>query len=180
MDSTLLTGGCIKKLRIERGLSQTELARLASVSQAHVAKIESGKVDPRLSTVNKILLVLSKKESISKRCRDIMSRVMSAGMETPVNKIIAIMRSSGFSQMPVLEKGRQVGSISEETLLHNMGRKLEKLRARDIMDRPFPIIDCNDTVEMVPPLLDTHSAILVSEKGKIVGIITKSDLLGMK
>lgn len=180
MDSTLVNGGYIKKLRMERGLSQTELARLADISQAHVAKIESGKVDPRLSTVNKILLVLSKKESIAKRCRDIMSRVMSAGMETPIKKIIAIMKSSGFSQMPVVEKGRQVGSISEETLLRNIDRKLGKLRAKDIIDKPFPIVDSSDTVVVIPPLLDTHPAVLVSEKGKIVGIITKSDLLGMK
>jgi predicted transcriptional regulator len=180
MDSTLITGGYIKKLRMERSLSQTELAKLAGVSQAHVAKIESGKVDPRLSTVNKILLVLSKKESAAKRCRDVMSRVMSAGMETPVKKIIAIMKSSGFSQIPILEKGRQIGSISEETLLHNIDRKLDKLRAKDIMDKPFPIVDSNDTIEVIPPLLNAHSAVLVAERGKITGIITKSDLLGMK
>jgi len=180
MDLTLLTGGYIKKLRTERGMSQTELARIAGVSQAHVAKIENGKVDPRLSTVNKILLVLSKKEKIAKTCREIMSRVVSVRPDTQVKKVVAIMRSSGFSQVPVMEKGRQFGSISEETLLHNMDRRLNRLRAKDIMDKPFPVLDSGDTIDSIPPLLDTHPAVLISERGKIVGIITKSDLLGIK
>jgi predicted transcriptional regulator len=180
MDLQLVNGEYLKKLRLERGLSQTEVARFADISQAHVAKIESGKVDPRLSTVNKMLLVLSKRERISRTCGEIMSRVIFVKPDTPVKKVIDVMRSSGYSQMPVMQKGLQLGSISEETLLHNMDRKLGRLRARDIMDRPFPIVDSRDAVDSMPPLLDTHPAILVSEKGKIVGIITKSDLLSAR
>lgn len=180
MEFTLVTGEFIKKLRLERGLSQTELAKFADISQAHVAKIENGKVDPRLSTVNKILLVLSEKEKIAKRCADIMSRVIAVRPETPVKKVIAIMKSSGFSQMPVIEGGRQIGGISEETLLHNMDRKLEKLQAKDIAEEGFPMVDANDRTDVILPLLESHPAVLVSDRGKIVGIITKSDLLGMK
>ncbi len=180
MEFQAISGEYLKKLRLERGLSQTEVARFADISQAHVAKIESGKVDPRLSTVNKILLVLSKKERLARTCGEIMSRVIFVRPDTPVRKVISIMKSSGFSQLPVIEKGAHLGSVSEETLLHHMDRKLERLCARDIMDRPFPIVDSGDSVEVIPPLLDTHPAVLVSEKGKIAGIITKSDLLGMK
>ncbi|MCK4335911.1 MAG: CBS domain-containing protein [Candidatus Aenigmarchaeota archaeon] len=172
----IVTGDYIKKLRTERGLSQTELAKLAGISQAHIAKIENEKVDPRLSTVNKILLILSKREKIV-RCSEVMSRVMSVRPETPVKKIIAVMKSSGFSQLPVLEGERQVGVISEATLLHNMDKNLDHMEAKDILDKPFPVVDSSDTIEILPPLLDIHSAVLVSEKGRIRGIITKSDLL---
>jgi predicted transcriptional regulator len=174
-----VTGDHIKKLRVERGLSQTELARLADISQAHIAKIENEKVDPRLSTVNKILLILSKREKIVK-CSEVMSRVMSVRPETPVKKIITIMRSSGFSQLPVIERGRQVGTISEATLLHNMDRNLEHMEAKDILDKPFPVVDTDETIDILPTLLDIHPAVLVSEKGRIRGIITKSDLLSTK
>lgn len=172
----ILTGEYIRRLRNERGLSQTELAKLANISQAHIAKIENEKVDPRLSTVNKILIILSKKEKIVK-CSEVMSRVMSIKPETPVKKIVTIMKSSGFSQLPVIERGRQVGVISEATLLRNMDKNFEHLEARDILDRPFPVVDSEETIEILPPLLDIHPAVLVSEKGKIKGIITKSDLL---
>jgi len=175
----IVTGDYIRKLRMERDLSQTELAKLAGISQAHIAKIENEKVDPRLSTVNRILLILSKRERIV-RCSEVMSSVISVKPETPVKKIIAIMKSSGFSQLPVLERGRQVGIISEATLLHNMDKNLDRLEANDILDKPFPIVDSEDTIDILPPLLDIHPAVLVSEKGRIRGIITKSDLLGMK
>jgi len=180
MELQLITGEHLKKLRMERGLSQTEVARFADISQAHVAKIESGKVDPRLSTVNKILLVLSKKERISKTCGDIMSRVIFVRPDTPVKKVITIMRSSGFSQLPVIQNGRHLGSISEETLLRNVDRKLERLHVKDIMDKPFPIVDAKDSVDVIPALLEVRPAVIVAERGKMVGIITKSDLLGMK
>jgi len=52
----------IKRLRQKVGLSQTALAKKAGVSQAHIAKIESGKVDPRFSTVEKILQCLKEEE----------------------------------------------------------------------------------------------------------------------
>jgi predicted transcriptional regulator len=175
-----ITGEYIKKLRTERGLSQTELANLAGISQAHIAKIESGKVDPRLSTVNKILLVLSEKEKASKRCGDIMSRVMSVRPDIPARKVAVLMKSSGFSQVPVMHAGVQLGSISEETLLRNMDRNLERLQAKDIMDNPFPVVDVGETIEILPSLLDAHPAVLVSEKGRVRGIITKSDLLAIK
>lgn len=176
----LITGDYIRKLRKERGISQTELARLANISQAHIAKIENEKVDPRLSTVNKILIVLSKKEKHI-TCGDIMTKnIMTIKPNTPVRKIIVMMKSSGFSQIPVFEKGKQIGSVLETTLLHNMERNLERLEAQHIMERPFPFVDIDDPVDMLPPLLDIHPAVLVSQKGKVRGIITKSDILGMK
>jgi len=176
----MITGDYIRKLRIERGLSQTELARLTGISQAHVAKIERGRVDPRLSTVNRILFVLSKKEK-EIRCRDIMTKdIISVNPNTPVKKITVIMKSSGISQIPVFDGSKQLGSIRETTLLHNMERNLDLLKAEDILDKPFPVVDSDDLIEILPPLLDIHPAVLVSERGRIRGIITKSDLLGVK
>jgi len=48
----------IAKLRLERGLSQAELARQARTSQSYIARLEQGKVDPQISTVQKIAAVL--------------------------------------------------------------------------------------------------------------------------
>jgi len=180
MDFAPVKGEYIKKMRLEMGMSQVELARLADVSQAHVAKIESGKVDPRLSTVNKILLILSQGEKKKKCCGELMSRVIAVRPDTSVKKVIALMKASGFSQVPVIENGRQLGGISEETLLHNMDKKLDKLQARDIVDKPFPIVDISEATDMLPPLLEAHPAVLVAERGRITGIVTKSDLLGLR
>jgi len=179
----IVTGRQMRRLREEAGLSQSELAKLAKVSQAHVAKIENEKVDPRLSTVNRILFVLSRKESRppGARCADIMRRnVISASPDDPVPKAIKTMRSMGISQMPVLSRGIQIGSIGETAIMKNFSRGLKNLKVRDIIDRPFPMVDAEDEVGILPGLLESHAAVLVQEKGKIKGIITKSDLLAVK
>ncbi|MHA1315870.1 MAG: helix-turn-helix domain-containing protein [Candidatus Helarchaeota archaeon] len=49
------TGEDLKKLRKESKLTQTELARLAGVSQSLIARIEKNDVDPKCSTMRKIL-----------------------------------------------------------------------------------------------------------------------------
>jgi predicted transcriptional regulator len=82
--------------------------------------------------------------------------------------------------MPVLHGGIQVGSIGETTIMRNFDRNIKRLRVIDVIDRPFPVVDMQDTIDILPQLLDARGAVLVSEKGKIRGIITKSDLLAVK
>jgi transcriptional regulator with XRE-family HTH domain len=41
----------LKEARVRKGLSQRELARLAGIQQSHISKIETGEVDPRISTL---------------------------------------------------------------------------------------------------------------------------------
>lgn len=175
----IVTGEYIKRLREELGISQTELAKLAKVSQAHIAKIESEKVDPRLSTVNRILFVLSGMER-SKKCSEVMSRnIMSVKPGDPVRKAVDVMRNMSISQLPVLSGKNQIGSLREATIVRNLDRRLETLKVRDVMDKPFPVVDSQDVVDILLPLLDFHPAVLVSERGKLAGIITKSDLLSL-
>jgi predicted transcriptional regulator len=176
----IISGKYLKQLREEAGLSQSELAKLAKVSQAHVAKIENEKVDPRLSTVNRILFMLSKKES-ARKCSEIMHmNVVSVAPDDSVQKAIGIMHRMGISQLPVLQHGVQVGSIGETTIMRNFDRNIKRLKVKDVVDRPFPMVDMSDTAEILPMLLELHGAVLVSEKGRIRGIITKSDLLSIK
>jgi predicted transcriptional regulator len=178
----IVTGKYMRQLREEAGLSQAELARLAKVSQAHVAKIEGEKVDPRLSTVNRILFILRTRKGTGKmKCSEIMHRqVVSVSPDDPVSKAIKTMHRMGISQMPVLHGGSQVGSIGETAIMRNFDRNIKRLRVRDVIDRPFPVVDTQDTIDILPQLLDAHGAVLVSEKGKIKGIIPKSDLLAVK
>ena len=50
----------IEELRIKAGLTQTELAKSAGVSQPMIARLEKGDQDrvPTLATINKVLAVL--------------------------------------------------------------------------------------------------------------------------
>lgn len=48
----------LRKLRLSKGLSQSELAILIGTSQPHLNKIENGRTDPKLSTIVKLATVL--------------------------------------------------------------------------------------------------------------------------
>jgi DNA-binding XRE family transcriptional regulator len=48
----------LAQLRLQRGWSQAELARRAETSQSYIGRLETGNVDPQLSTVRKIAQAL--------------------------------------------------------------------------------------------------------------------------
>jgi predicted transcriptional regulator len=173
----MITGKYLKSLREKAGLSQTELASLANISQAHIAKIETERVNPRLSTVNTLLSVLQKKEKVV-TCGDVMSKkVIPVRPGDTVKKAIGIMRNFDISQLPVMERDSVMGSVTESTIINNMGKNPAYVKVRDIMDAPFPIVSEEDSTDILPDLLGLRQAVLVSRKGKITGIITKFNLL---
>ena len=172
----LITGSMLRKLRIEAKLTQKRLAELVGVSQAHIAKIEQGKVDPRLSTVNKILQVLT--EGKEKKCRDLMTRgVLFARPEDSVLKVSEIMVRHAISQMPVMDGHKVVGTITEESIIRKLGSNIANEKVKNVMDPPLPIVSEETSIDAIRPLLERRQGVLVARGKKIIGIITRSDLL---
>lgn len=172
----IITGSMLRKLRIEAKLTQKKLAELVGVSQAHIAKIEQGKVDPRMSTVNKILRVLTEGKEI--KCRDLMTRgVLFARPEDNVLKISEIMVRHAISQMPVIDGRKVVGTITEESIIRKLGSNIANEKVKNIMDPPLPIVSEETNISVVRPLLERRQGVLVARGKKVIGIITRSDLL---
>jgi len=172
----VVTGSTLKRLRAEAGLTQRQLADLVGVSQAHIAKIESERVDPRLSTVNKILHVLTEGEG--KKCGDVMTRrVISARPSDTVLKVSRVMMKNAISQLPVMEGEKVLGTVTEEGIVRNLSSTIADERVEKIMQPPMPIVPEDTSISMIRPLLEDHYGVLVVRKGDVVGIITRSDLL---
>jgi transcriptional regulator with XRE-family HTH domain len=55
---TVKIGKSVRRLRIERFMSQAELSKAAGVSPAHLGRIERNEHDPHLSTIRKIAKAL--------------------------------------------------------------------------------------------------------------------------
>jgi len=171
-----VTGNILKKLRTEAGLTQKKLAELAGVSQAHIAKIERGKVDPRLSTVNKVMSVLSEKKQT--KCKDIMTKgVLSAKPNDTILRISEAMMRHAVSQMPVLSGNKVVGTITEEIIIRNLRSNLAQEKAKNVMGPSLPTVQDEAGIDSLRRILVKHPGVLVARGREIVGIVTRSDLL---
>ena len=172
----IVTESTIKRLRNRAELTQRELAELAGVSQAHISKIERGSVDPRLSTVNKILQVLTSGKG--KKCKDIMSKkVITARPDDRVIKVSDLMMQHAISQVPVMDGDKCVGAITEESIIRNLSSTIAEERVREIMQSPLPSVPEDTDISLIKPLLEHHPGLLAIRRGEIVGILTRSDLL---
>ena len=176
----------IAKKRRMLGLKQAELARLSGVSQSLVAKLESGRIDSSYTKVKTIFDVVEQLETSTKIQEEkvVPNKVISIQKDEPISNVVRLMKEYGYSQIPVFDGKQSVGSISEKTILRQIlaGKDLAQistLPAEEIMEEAFPQIDEDAPLSLISNLLQTYSAVLVSRKGNIVGIVTKADLLRM-
>ena len=168
----------IKKIRKSLGLTQTDLSKLANVSQSLIAKIESGKIDPTFTKTKKIFETLNdleKKEEI--KAEEVMNKkIVSIMPSDNINDSVNKMKKFGISQMPVIDDQKVVGLVSESTLLDALINKKGK-KISDIMEESPPIVSKTASVQVISNLLKHYPMVLVSESGKLIGLITKADLL---
>ncbi|MBI4451806.1 CBS domain-containing protein [Candidatus Woesearchaeota archaeon] len=169
----------IKKVRKKIGLTQTQLANRAGVSQSLIAKIESGRIDPTYTKTQKIFAALSEleKKEETKANQIMTARLISVSPSDSIREAIAKMKKFQISQLPVIDNHKLVGLVSESTILEAMlnskGNHVE-----DVMQESPPIVSKTTSVQVVSSLLKHFPMVIVSEGGKLVGLITKSDLLG--
>ncbi len=168
----------IKQVRKKYGLTQSDLAKRSGVSQSLIAKIEAGRIDPTYSNAQKIfgaLNDLGKKHEVY--AGQIMTpKLISIKPSDDIKEAIKKMKNNNISQMPVIEEHKSIGLISEaivlESMLNDKGKKVQ-----DIMGDAPPIVSKNTPAATVSQLLTVMPMVIVSEEGKLVGVITKSDLL---
>lgn len=114
--------------------------------------------------------------------------VIAVACDDTVEHVIEVLRFHEISQVPVVRSRQDdgieiqsiVGSIQERTLLDHLFRNPEIVGAQisSIMDAPFNLVDANEEIERVFPLFGGGApAVLVQREGKLVGVVTRSDLL---
>lgn len=166
------------------GLTQTQMAELAGVSQSYIAKLEAKKIEPSYTRVVAIFDALQRLEQkMEARASEIMtSEVVGVQNSDPVQRAAALMREFGYSQLPVFDEGRPVGSVSERNIVDRMvhsrdGESVIDMQVSEIMDEAFPQVGEEAPVSILTSLLRIYPAVLVYRRGEIAGILTKADLL---
>lgn len=130
--------------------------------------------------------------------------VVTVQPDTPVREIAALLSKHGFSGVPVAqEDGRLLGIVSESDLIRHeaidaepkgkwwleglsdpdaIARTYAKAHGRtasDVMTRHVATIADDATIENVAEVLGSHDIkrVPVMHEGRLVGIITRSDLV---
>jgi cystathionine beta-synthase len=123
-------------------------------------------------------------------------KVVAVGSDETVGDAIELLRAHDISQLPVVRDGTAtvsddgsparievhsvVGSLQERSLLDHLFRNPDVLSAQvsTIMDGPFPLVDGNEEIERVVPMLAAGSpAVLVQREGALIGVVSRADVL---
>jgi len=97
-----------------------------------------------------------------------------------VRQALNLMSTFGVSQVPVIENGVCVGSLIEATLMTTALEQPTMLdrAVRDVMEPAFPVVDGTLTLDRLAPMLSRETpAALIADHGKLVGIVSRYDVL---
>ncbi|MFC6825467.1 CBS domain-containing protein [Halopelagius fulvigenes] len=167
----------LRERRKTLDLTQSSLAEMAGVSQPLIARIEGGDVDPRLSTLRRIVNALDEAEGSVVRARDLMNEsVVSISPDDSVRHARDRMLDEGFSQLPVIRDGSPVGIISNSDIRHVQEENVGELPVAEVMRESYTTVEPTATLEEIDAYLDHNAAILVVEGGRTVGIVTEADV----
>jgi len=174
----------IRRRRRALGLPLGEVARAVNRSDATLSRIERGQIRPSYELVQRILTYLEEKERAlvtHLTATDVMTRqVRTVDAATSLVDAARLMEHHAISQIPVTENGRVTGSLSEAGVLRTLAQSSSRRsppRVRDVQENMYPQVDLDFPTDLLADLLARVPAVLVTHRGNLSGIITRSDLI---
>mgnify|MGYP006226656197 FL=1 len=173
------TGSHIRRWRKSLGITQTKLSAMSGVAQSIIAKIENEVVDPRASTLRKVVEALARFENphMLHTVQDIMTTDVAAlRYEDKIQLAIDRMVKDGISQLPVLsEDGSIIGIISEDSLLQRGANRNGVVG--QVMHTNPAVVDIGLSVAEARRRLTEVETLLVTDAGLLVGLVSRMDLV---
>ncbi len=168
--------GAIKWAKENEKKGQKLLVFLADGGNKYVSKIfnddwmrENGFLEenPGLGTV---------KDVLGKRYR---GKLVTAQVKTTVREAIDILKSSGISQLPVVDDGKLRGIVAEVDLLRHLvsGKKTLESPVGEIAESDYATVTPDTKIELLQAALADAKVAMVTERDELVGIIAKIDLI---
>ena len=106
--------------------------------------------------------------------------LVSVAPAAQVRQALNLMSTYSVSQIPVLDNGDCIGGLTESALMTRALAQPALLDrpVREVMDAPFPVVDASFPTDRLAPMLTRENpATLVQQDGKLIGIVSRYDLL---
>ena len=106
--------------------------------------------------------------------------LLSVEPKSPIRDALSLITTHDVSQLPVLQEGESVGSVSESELMAHVIADPDRLEdpVESVMEEPFPVVDSHVDAERVARLLTRkNAAVLIREDGMLRGILTRYDVV---
>src|SRR6516162_3032851 len=106
-------------------------------------------------------------------------KIVSIPLGVTVEQAVNLMREHDISQIPVIEGGEVVGSLSETRILDILvSDPVAKLKpVAEYMEKPFPVISENASIDEISHNMDHQTPAILVRRATGFDIITKSDLI---
>ena len=140
-----------------------------------------------LNAKGKYAGVISRRWVVRSRLDPSTTKVKSLMRPAPrISKIISLSKAarlmieSGVRQLPVFEKNRLVGFVTDEDIIHGaVTQEWGNMAVETIMTKAPQVIEANRSVGAVLSLFREHgvSHVPVVDQGKLVGIISIQDII---
>jgi predicted transcriptional regulator len=125
-------------------------------------------------------ILRSRLDPASTKVRSLMKPAPKVAPDYGISKLAKLMIESGVRQLPVIEKEKLLGFVTDENIIHAaVGQEWGKNKVSTVMTRAPHTIDANRSVGAVLTLFREHgfSHVPVMDAGKLVGIISIQDIL---
>ena len=105
--------------------------------------------------------------------------LVSVSPDETVSEALNKIEEHGISQVPVLIDNDCIGSLEESEIMSMMidDSAVSDKKVKDIMGKAYPVIDEMEDVKKGIKSLKKSPAVLVSQYGRIIGILTRFDVL---
>jgi cystathionine beta-synthase len=106
--------------------------------------------------------------------------LVSVAPSASVRQALNLMSTYGISQVPVIADDDGVGSVTEGPVIARALEDAQLLErsVEEVMQPPFPVVDAALPVQRLTALLSRETqAALVRKEGRLVGIVTRYDVL---
>jgi cystathionine beta-synthase len=106
--------------------------------------------------------------------------LVSLAPSAQVRQALGLMSTWGVSQIPVLENGRSIGTLTEGTLMTRALAQPALLDrpVREVMEASLPVVDAGFATDRLAPMLTRETpAALVEHDGELIGIVSRYDVL---